>query len=137
MKILLDTNIIIDNLARRDEYRESLQIMELCEKGIVDGVVTTVTVMDVIYILRKHINPVNVRNAVWMLLQIVDVIPALKNDINIAFTGDFSDFEDAVQASCAARVKADYIVTRNVRDFEKSIIPAVRSEDMLRLLSNQ
>jgi hypothetical protein len=48
--------------------------------------------------------------------------------------GDFADFEDAVQASCAARVKADYIVTRNVGDFEKSLIPAILPADMLKLL---
>ncbi|MDR3121287.1 MAG: PIN domain-containing protein [Clostridiales bacterium] len=44
MKILLDTNIVIDNLARRDEYAESLKILESCENGDIDGAVTTVTV---------------------------------------------------------------------------------------------
>jgi predicted nucleic acid-binding protein len=134
LKILLDTNIVIDNLARRDEYAESLKILEACENGDIDGAVTTVTVMDVMYILRKHINPAEVRDAVWMLLQIVGVVPALKNDISNAFMWDFSDFEDAVQASCAARIKADYIVTRNVGDFEKSTIPSILPEDMLKLL---
>ncbi len=136
MKLLLDTNIIIDNLARRDEFGESLQILTLCENGYVEGVVTTVTVMDVMYILRKYLVPDEMREAMRMLLQIVDVVPALKSDITTALAGTLSDFEDAVQASCAARVKADYIITRNVKDFTESRIPAIQPADMLKLLSD-
>jgi predicted nucleic acid-binding protein len=134
VKVLIDTNIVIDNLARRDEYGESLLIHNLCESGSLEGVVTTVTIMDVMYIMRKHLGIAETRNAVQILLQIVDVVPALKGDINIALTGDFPDFEDAVQASCASRVKADYIVTRNVKDFEKSSVPAITPDDMLKLI---
>lgn len=135
MKVLLDTNIIIDNLSRRDEYAESLQILNLCENGFLEGVITTVTVMDVMYIMRKHLGSAEVRNAVQILLQIVDVVPVLKSDINTAFIGDFSDFEDAVQASSAARVKVDYIITRNVNDFRKSSVLAISPNDILEILS--
>jgi predicted nucleic acid-binding protein len=131
VKILLDTNIVVDNLARRDEYGESLRIFDACENGDVEGVVTTITIMDVMYILRKHLPLVEARNAIQMLLQIAEVIPVLKSDINTALTGDFSDFEDAVQASCAARAKADYIITRNIKDFEHSSVPAILPNDML------
>ena len=135
MKVLLDTNIIIDNLARRDEYGESLQILTLCENGILEGIITTVTVMDVMYILRKHMSSEELRNAVQILMQIVDVVPAMKNDISLALMGDFRDFEDAVQANCAARNKADYIITRNVKDFEKSNIAAISPDDILKSLN--
>jgi predicted nucleic acid-binding protein len=134
MKLLLDTNIIIDNLARRDAYAESLHILDACENGEIEGVITTVTIMDVMYLLRKSLASAEARGAMRLLLQIVDVVPALKSDIAAALVGDFSDFEDAVQASCAARTKADYIVTRNVRDFEKSSVPAILPDDMLKLL---
>jgi len=134
LKILFDTNIVMDNLARRDEYGESLKILNLCENGVLDGVITTVTIMDVMYIMRKHLGSGEVRSAVQILLQIVDVVPALKRDINNALNVDFPDFEDAVQASCAARVKADYIVTRNVKDFKKSSVPAVPPDSLLKIL---
>lgn len=135
MKILLDTNIIIDNLSRRDEYGESLQILKLCENGFLEGIITTVTVMDVMYIMRKHLGSAEVRSAVQILLQIVDVVPVLKSDINTAFMADFSDFEDAVQASCAARVRVDYIVTRNVNDFRKSPVLAISPSDILKIVN--
>ena len=135
MKILIDTNVVIDNLARRDKYAESLQIFELCESGSLDGFLTTITVMDVIYILRKHMTSAKVRSAVQLIMQIADVIPVLKSDINAALISSFSDTEDAVQASCAARVKAEYIVTRNVNDFKDSTVPAITPVDMLALIS--
>ena len=135
MKILIDTNVVIDNLARRDKYAESLQILELCENGSVDGVVTTITVMDIVYILRKYMTSAEIRNAVQLIMQIADVVPVLKSDINAALISDFSDTEDAVQAICSARVKAEYIVTRNVNDFKDSTVPAIMPIDMLALLS--
>ena len=134
MKALIDTNIVVDNFARRDEYGDSLDILNLCEKGGLEGMISTVTIMDVMYILRKHMDSAEARSATLMLMQILDVVPALKSDINAALASGFSDFEDAVQAVCAARVKADYIVTRNVRDFKNSPVPAILPGDMLKLL---
>ena len=95
---------------------------------------STVTIMDVMYILRKYLCSTEARDAVQTLMQTVDVVPVLKGDIHAALTSDFSDFEDAVQAACAARVKADYIVTRNVKDFKNSLVPAILPSDMLKLL---
>jgi len=136
VRILLDTSIIIDNLACRDEHGESLQVLDLCENGVLEGIITTVTVMDTMYTMRKHLKPAEARNAVQILLQIVGVVPVLRSDLNAALTGDSPDFEDAVQASCAARVKADYIVTRNVGAFKRSFVPAVVPGDFLRMLKS-
>ena len=134
MKVLIDTNIVVDNFARRDEYGDSLGIFNLCEDGELQGVISTVTIMDVMYVLRKYMGSTEARNATTMLIQIVDVVPVLESDINVALTSDFSDFEDAVQATCAARIKADYIVTRNVIDFKNSSVPAISPSNILSLL---
>jgi predicted nucleic acid-binding protein len=133
---LLDTNIVVDILSRRTGYENSRAVLRFCEAGRVEGFVSVTTVTDVMYILRKHIEPSAVREAVQTLLAIVDVAGVLKSDINAAFISGMKDFEDAVQASCAVRSKADYIVTRNVRDFEKTVIPAILPEDLLKLLQN-
>jgi len=125
MKFMLDTNIIIDVLSQRDGYRESLQLVKYCELGVAEGFVSVITVTDVMYILRKHIDPILVREAIQTLLLIVDVASVSKNDIIAGFNSEMKDYEDAVQVSCAERMKADYIVTRNVKDFEKSPVPAI------------
>ena len=133
MKVLIDTNVVIDNLARRDEFGESLKIFRLCESGAINGIVTTATVMDVIYILRKHLPLADMRKAVQILIQVVDVVPVQKSDIRAALSSAFSDLEDAVQAFCATRSKADYIVTRNLDDFKNSTVPVISPIDFLGL----
>lgn len=134
MKVLLDTNIIVDILSKRDGYTESLQLLRFCETKKLDGCVSTVTVTDIMYILRKHLPPELLRESIQTLLTIVDVAGVAKMDINRAFSSGMKDFEDAVQASCAKRIKADYIVTRNLRDFEESPVQAVSPADLLKLL---
>ncbi len=134
MRILLDTNVIIDNLARRDEYGESLEILTQCEIGVLEGIITTVTLMDVMYIMRKSLSTGELRESAKMLMQIVDVVPVLKSDISAALISKISDFEDAVHASCAARSKADCIVTRNTKHFHGASIPSVLPGELLNRL---
>ena len=134
MKVLLDTNIIVDIISKREGYIKSLTVLECCEEGYAEGSVSTTTVTDVMYILRKQTAPNTVRNAMQTLLAILDVADVVKSDITNAFTGEISDFEDAVQASCAARYKMDYIITRNVKDFTNSSVQAILPDDFLKLL---
>ena len=105
--------------------------------GMVDGLVSATSVTDIMYILRKHIEPSGVREAVRTLLMVVDVADVLKNDISSAFLSDINDFEDAVQSSCAERIKAEYIVTHNLKDFDKSSIPAILPSEALSKIRNQ
>ena len=134
MKLLLDTNIIIDVLTKRGGYEESLALIRHCELGRADGFISATTVTDVVYILRKHIPPASVRDTVQTLLVIVDVAGVLKGDISAAFLSKMRDFEDAVQSACALRIGAEYIVTRNLKDFEQSPVPAISPGAMLDIL---
>ena len=136
MKLLLDTNIVVDVISKRDGFEDSLNLLKSCELGIVDGFVSATTVTDIMYILRKHIDPDSVRDAVQALLLIVDVAGVLKSDISSAFLSSVTDFEDAVQSSCAERIKADYIVTHNTKDFGESSVPAILPGKALELIGN-
>ena len=131
---MLDTNIVVDIISKRDGYEDSLQLLKHCELGNVNGFVSAITVTDVMYILRKHISPSLVRETVQILLLILDVANILKSDITSAFSSDIKDYEDAVQSSCAERVKADYIVTRNLKDFRESAVPAILPSKALQII---
>jgi len=135
MKLMLDTNIIVDVLSRRTGYEDSLQLIKHCEIGMVTCFISAVTVTDVMYILRKHVDPGLVRETVQTLLLIVDVAHVLKSDIATAFASEVGDYEDAVQVSCASRMNADYIITKNIKDFKQSIIPAITPSHVLELIS--
>ena len=133
MKVLLDTNIIIDVISKRKGYEESLRLFKYCESGHVQGVVSATTVTDILYILRKHINPSEVRSAMQTLLLIIDIASIGKGEIAAAFASEMKDFEDAVQSACAKRIGADYIVTHNLKDFDKSAVKAITPTEALEL----
>jgi predicted nucleic acid-binding protein len=134
MKLLLDTNVTVDIIAKRDGYEDSLKLLKYCEINRVEGYVSTTTITDLMYILRKHIARDAVRDAVQTLITIVDVAVVTKSDIIGAFANGMKDFEDAVQAQCAKHIKADYIVTHNLKDFEKSPVLAISPTDALAFL---
>ena len=134
MRVLLDTNIIVDILSKRDGYEDSLRILHYCETEKLYGCVSTTTITDIMYILRKHTSPEQLRNAVQTLLTIVNTVGVTKSDITRAFSCGMKDFEDAVQAACAKRVKAEYIVTRNLRDFQESPVQAISPSNLLKII---
>ncbi|MCL2487115.1 MAG: PIN domain-containing protein [Oscillospiraceae bacterium] len=136
MKWLLDTNIVVDVLSKRNGYEDSFRLLQYCEADQAAGFISATTVTDVVYILRKYIPPETVRDAIKTLLTILDVADVLKSDISAAFLSGMADLEDAVQASCANRIRADYIVTRDIRDFKNGVVPAILPEDMITIMKN-
>jgi predicted nucleic acid-binding protein len=134
MKLLLDTNVVIDVLSGRSGYIDSLNVLKHCEAKKAEGFVSAVTVTDVMYILRKRMAFDGVRDAMLTLMSVVDVSDVTRADIRGAFSCGMRDFEDAVQAMCAKRIGADYIVTRNVKDFGASPVQAILPGDMLGFL---
>jgi predicted nucleic acid-binding protein len=131
MKLLLDTNIIVDILSKRDGYLDSLYIFQYCEARKAEAYITTTTITDVIYILRKYLTKNDLREAVQNIISIVEIISVLKSDIISACTSNIEDFEDAVQVACAKRIDIDYIITRNTKDFQKSSKPVLSPADLL------
>lgn len=134
MKVLIDTNIIIDVLAKREPFLEaSAQILRLSETGKITAFISANSVTDIVYILRKYIADKSVLiSTVQNLLRIVDIADVLKADILRAFELKFSDYEDALQARCAKRIKAKCIITRNLSDFVNSPVPAFTPEAFLK-----
>ena len=139
MLILIDTNVLLDVIARREPYVIfSEKIIDLCRQEIINGAIAGHSVLNAMYVLRKHFT-LKERKEIFLSLceflyvESVDfkkIIQALKDD-------NFSDFEDCLQTQCALSLRADYIVTRNVKDFAASEIPAVTPEDFFNILEAQ
>ena len=132
--VLLDTNIAMDIITKREGYEDSLMVLKYCELGQVKGILSALTVADLMYILRKHIPPSQVSETVQTLLLVADMADILKSDMMYAFSSGMKDFEDAVQAACSKRIKADYIITKNIKDFKGSDVPALLPKDFLKML---
>ncbi|MBS3948505.1 MAG: PIN domain-containing protein [Dethiobacter sp.] len=125
MKILIDTNVIIDYLADRTPFADhSEQVLALCGSGKVTGLVTANAITDIYYVLRKVAGREKTLEAIRTLCSVLDITDMGKADILNAMELDMPDYEDALAAQCAKRVKAEYIVTRNSSDYANSPVPA-------------
>lgn len=137
MKLLVDTNIIIDALTGREPFREAAeQIMLLAANQIEDMYITASSATDIYYLVRKHLhNTEQAKNAMTKLYQLFGILDVTADDCQNALLSNMKDYEDAVISCCAKRSKMDYIVTRNIKDYEKSKVKALLPNDFIQLVS--
>lgn len=132
MKVLIDTNIILDVLCNRKEFVEnSAKVFKLCEVKKITGYVSALSIPNIVYIMRKELNTEKVKEIIEKLSLIFEIIDLKADDLKRATTLAFSDYEDAVQSAQADRIKANYIVTRNVKDYDKSKIKAIKPSELI------
>ncbi|MCD8374786.1 MAG: PIN domain-containing protein [Oscillospiraceae bacterium] len=135
MKVLIDTNVVLDVLCKRNGFYEAAaEIMRYCEISKITGVISALTIPNIVYIMRKELDAQKTRSVVETLQLVFLTADLTSGDIKRALAMNFHDFEDALQSVCASRVKADFIVTRNIKDFTESAVPAITPSELLRLL---
>ena len=119
MRLLIDTNVILDVFMRREPFfSDSYKALRIAAEKEYECLLSATAATDIYYLLRKHLkSPQQARAALHdlsHLVQFSDVQPA---DIDSALTAEMTDFEDAVVDAVADRVGARYILTRNTKDF--------------------
>ena len=137
MKIMCDTNIILDVLLEREPFvDDSYKVLSLCEKHRIDGFVSASSVTDIYYLVRKYTHSTDLAyKAVGKLLEIVKVCSVTNNDVLTAFQKKAKDFEDCLMATCTKSIRCDCILTRNKKDFEEFDIPLLTPSELLQQIS--
>ena len=132
MVLLIDANIILDVLLNRPDFvKDSAMIWKLCETEQMKGYVSTLTFANLVYIMRKQLDPEKIEDVFHKLNLIFEFSDFSVSDLTHAAELNWKDFEDAVQSVTAERIHADYIITRNVRDFSKSRVMAFTPSELL------
>ena len=132
MVLLIDANIILDVLLNRTDFvKDSAMIWKLCETEQMKGYVSTLTFANLVYIMRKQLDPEKIEDVFHKLNLIFEFADFSVSDLTHAAELNWKDFEDAVQSVTAERIHADYIITRNVRDFSKSRVMAFTPSELL------
>lgn len=138
MVVLIDANVILDYVASREPFcHDAYQIMKMCHSKKVKGYIAFHSVSIIWYTLRKFLPDVSERRF-WMqkILQAVRVTGASHEAVVRAVAMEnFKDFEDCLQDRCAEAVDAQYIVTRNGKDFQESIVPAITPAEFCQLMN--
>lgn len=118
MVLLIDANILLDVLMNRIEYiKDSSLIWKLCETKKTIGYISSLTFANMIYIMRKELDPNQIELIYKKLCLIFEIADLDVNILEQAIQMKWKDLEDAIQSVTAQKIKADFIITRNVKDF--------------------
>lgn len=116
---------------RQDFVKDSAMIWKLCETNQTKGYVSALTFANLMHIIRKQLDPETIEKLLVQLRFIFDFTDFSVSDLQRAAEMKWKDFEDAVQSAAAERLHADFIITRNVKDFRDSKIMALTPTEFL------
>jgi predicted nucleic acid-binding protein len=132
-RIFLDSDIILDALLKRPEFLvPAMNIISLANINF-KIVTSSVAFVNVHYFLDKF-EKTNKLQLLARLRSIISIIEVGETIIDLALKSGINDFEDAVQYYSAMSVNADFIITRNIKDYKQSTIPVLTAEQFLRTL---
>jgi len=133
MRVLVDTNIILDDFLEREPFVEdAAALMEAIESEQIVGYVTATTLTNIFYIARRQTRSIELaRQAVSETLTLMEVCLVDRAILEAAFASNLRDFEDAVQLACAMASRLDAIITRNAQDFAGATLPILSTSELL------
>jgi predicted nucleic acid-binding protein len=134
-RVLIDLNLILDVLQQREPfYPLSARILASAETGLIEGYVAAHTLTTLFYLIAKDQSPETARISLTELLRFLAVAAVDRDTIEQALTLPYKDFEDAVQMTSAVQVGAQYLVTRDARDYKAGPLPVLHPAELLALL---
>lgn len=133
IKILVDTNVIIDVLAHREPfYEDSARIFSLADLGRVKLVISALSIANAHYILHNVMKIKSARTILGKFKVLVESLPLNDKVLDLAISDTkFNDFEDGIQYFTALDAQCDLIITRNIKDFRNSLIPTLQPKEYL------
>ena len=134
MRLLIDANIILDVLAKREPFFKSSEtIWKLCETEQVEGYISALSIANLVYVMRKGLDPDSIEDIITKLKLIFYVADLTSEDLTAASELKWNYFEDALQSAIylAYIFALNKIITRNVRDYKSSVIPAFTPDEFL------
>ena len=139
MKLLIDTNVVLDVLLRREPFsKTAAEVLNLTQRDDVQNYVSASAITDIYYIANKQMKDRDaVRDLLKRLLMIVSVAAVSEREIQNALNLAWGDFEDSVQYSVALLNKMDGIVTRNPSDYQEANMRIWLPEQALELFANE
>ena len=132
MKVLIDTNIILDVFIKREQYYKlSASVLRLCGTQLTGCIIASQTT-DIFYMLRRCGKDTQAaKDILKKLTGNLKVLGINAADVQAALVSEMADYEDALLACCAKRQRAEFIITRNEKDFILSQVPALSPQMFL------
>lgn len=133
MRVLIDTNVILDVLQKREPFfTDSYRALRRALENDAECLISASAATDIFYVLRKSLGSAQqAKEHIDQLARVVSFADVQGMDIHTALMRAMPDFENAVVDAVAERSGASYILTRNIKDFTGSVVPAILPADFL------
>lgn len=137
MKILFDTNIILDVLLDRKPFAEpATMLFSFVEKGEIEGYISASSITTIHYLAAKVIGTLKSHQAIRKVLELLDVSPVNRVVLAAALDSKIKDYEDAVIYQAAYHGGCHAVVSRNKNDFKPTEIPIYMPFELINLIQS-
>lgn len=136
MKIVFDTNIVLDILLNREPFVElSANIVSSVENKNIEGYLCATTITTLDYLISKQTNRNVARIEIQKLLNIFEISEVNAKVLDMSLNSGFRDFEDAVQYYSGECCGVNGLVTRNTKDYKQAKLPVYTPDELWGIIS--
>jgi predicted nucleic acid-binding protein len=133
--VIVDTNVVLDVLLDREPFvKPSIEVFRLVEESRVDAFLCATTITTIDYLLVKSLQKATARKALRRLISLFEIATVNRPVIERALASKIKDFEDAVLNEAGQMAGADFVITRNIKDFSGSSLKVCDPNEFLALL---
>ncbi|MBW9267930.1 PIN domain-containing protein [Candidatus Thiodiazotropha sp. LNASS1] len=138
MKILFDTNVILDVLLARKEFVQvSARLVGMVESKTIEGCLCATTITTLDYLISKALTKNQAKIEIKKILELFYIAEVNTKVLEFSVNSTFSDFEDAVQYYSGECCEVDGIVTRNTKDYKNTKLPVYTPDELLGIMASQ
>lgn len=136
MKALVDTNVIVDALTSREPWKENAEkIFLMSANRVMDAYITASSATDIYYLVKKYLHSTEqAKQVMGKLYSFMGILAVTEDECVDALASAVSDYEDAVIERTAIKADMDYIITRNVKDYQEGVVKAILPDDFISLM---
>jgi len=136
LKILFDTNVILDVLLNRKPFVElSANLVSSVENKTIEGYLCATTITTLDYLISKSRNRETAKIEIQKLLTLFQIADVNSTVLTMAINSGFTDFEDAVQYFSGKCSNIDGLVSRNTKDYKKAVLPIYTPDELWSIIS--
>ena len=135
MRVFIDTNVFLDLLCRRERFlADSLKVFDLAVDGKFELLISDLSIANIKYITRKDISVDKFYEIISAFRPVFTIVPVGEDAVDKALALKAQDFEDALQYFSAVHSQADYLLTRNIRDYGFASLKVMSPTDFIQRL---
>ncbi len=139
MRALVDTNVIVDALTSREPWKDSAeQIFLMAANRCLELYITASSATDIYYLVRKYLHSAEqAKQVMGKLYSLMGILPVTRDECVAALASSVSDYEDAVVERTAVNAEMDYIITRNVKDYQYGMVQTILPDEVIALVERE